>query len=209
MEQRPPEQMEAPRNADPAASDVAAAAAAAAVSLRPSTASAGGVGFTLEAGGVGARVVRGADWKWGKQDGGDGHVGTVRNFESAEEVVVVWDNGTAANYRCSGAYDLRVVDSAATGAKHDGTMCDTCRQQPIFGIRYSGFKHNLSKECVHGTLPRWKCAECTNYDLCSVCYHGDRHHLRHRFYRITVVGSERYVDSLVLLYGQDVMSSGT
>jgi len=123
-------------------------------------------------GGVGARVIRGPDWKWGKQDGGDGHVGTVRSFESAEEVVVVWDNGTAANYRCSGAYDLRVLDSAPTGTKHDGTMCDTCRQQPIFGIR-------------------WKCAECSNYDLCSVCYHGDKHHLRHRFYRITMPGGER------------------
>ena len=86
--------------------------------------------------GVGVRVVRGPDWKWGKQDGGEGHVGTVRNFESPEEVVVVWDNGTAANYRCSGAFDLRILDSAPTGIKHDGTMCDTCRQQPIFGIRY-------------------------------------------------------------------------
>lgn len=66
--------------------------------------------------GVGARVVRGPDWKWGKQDGGEGHVGTVRNFESPEEVVVVWDNGTAANYRCAGAFDLRIVDSAPTGA---------------------------------------------------------------------------------------------
>lgn len=122
--------------------------------------------------GVGARVIRGPDWKWGKQDGGEGHVGTVRNFESPEEVVVVWDNGTAANYRCSGAYDLRILDSAPTGVKHDGTMCDTCRQQPIFGIR-------------------WKCAECGNYDLCSICYHGDKHHLRHRFYRITTPGSER------------------
>uniref|UniRef100_A0A8C8U3P3 RING-type E3 ubiquitin transferase n=1 Tax=Peromyscus maniculatus bairdii TaxID=230844 RepID=A0A8C8U3P3_PERMB len=121
--------------------------------------------------GVGARVVRGPDWKWGKQDGGEGHVGTVRSFESPEEVVVVWDNGTAANYRCSGAYDLRILDSAPTGIKHDGTMCDTCRQQPIIGIR-------------------WKCAECTNYDLCTVCYHGDKHHLRHRFYRITTPGSE-------------------
>lgn len=65
--------------------------------------------------GVGARVVRGPDWKWGKQDGGEGHAGTVRSFESPEEVVVVWDNGTAANYRCSGAYDLRVLDSAPTG----------------------------------------------------------------------------------------------
>lgn len=106
------------------------------------------------------------------QDGGEGHVGTVRNFESPEEVVVVWDNGTAANYRCSGAFDLRILDSAPTGVKHDGTMCDTCRQQPIFGIR-------------------WKCAECGNYDLCSICYHGDKHHLRHRFFRIATPGSER------------------
>ena len=53
--------------------------------------------FMME--GVGARVIRGVDWKWGKQDGGEGHCGTVRNFESPEEVVVVWDNGTAANYR--------------------------------------------------------------------------------------------------------------
>ncbi|XP_030388129.1 E3 ubiquitin-protein ligase mind-bomb isoform X2 [Scaptodrosophila lebanonensis] len=105
-------------------------------------------------------------------DGGEGHVGTVRNFESAEEVVVVWDNGTAANYRCAGAYDLRILDSAPTGVKHEGTMCDTCRQQPIFGIR-------------------WKCAECINYDLCSICYHGDKHHLRHRFYRITTPGGDR------------------
>ncbi|XP_011178209.2 E3 ubiquitin-protein ligase mind-bomb isoform X1 [Zeugodacus cucurbitae] len=126
--------------------------------------------FAME--GVGARVIRGPDWKWGKQDGGEGHVGTVRNFESSEEVVVVWDNGTAANYRCAGAYDLRILDSAPTGIKHDGTMCDTCRQQPIFGIR-------------------WKCAECINYDLCSICYHGDKHHLRHRFYRIATPGGER------------------
>lgn len=76
---------------------------------------------------VGARVMRGPDWKWGKQDGGEGHVGTVRNFESPEEVVVVWDNGTAANYRCLGAFDLRIVDSAATGIKHEGSMCDSCR----------------------------------------------------------------------------------
>ncbi|XP_059226620.1 E3 ubiquitin-protein ligase mind-bomb isoform X2 [Stomoxys calcitrans] len=51
-------------------------------------------------------------------------------------------------------------------------MCDTCRQQPIFGIR-------------------WKCAECVNYDLCSICYQGDKHHLRHRFYRIATPGGER------------------
>lgn len=106
------------------------------------------------------------------QDGGEWHVGTVRNFESAEEIVVVWDNGTAANYRCAGAFDLRILDSAPTGIKHEGTMCDICRQQPIFGIR-------------------WKCAECMNYDLCSVCYHGDKHNLKHRFDRISTPGGPR------------------
>lgn len=65
---------------------------------------------------VGARVIRGPDWKWGKQDGGEGHLGTVRNFESSEEVVVVWDNGTAANYRCHGAHDLRILDSGPAGS---------------------------------------------------------------------------------------------
>lgn len=65
-------------------------------------------------------------------------MGTVRNFESPDEVVVVWDNGTAANYRCSGQYDLRILDSAPTGVKHEGTMCDTCRQQPIFGNCFLG-----------------------------------------------------------------------
>ena len=68
---------------------------------------------------VGARVIRGPDWKWGKQDGGEGHLGTVRNFESSEEVVVVWDNGTAANYRCHGAYDLRIIDSGPAGSYID------------------------------------------------------------------------------------------
>ena len=65
--------------------------------------------------GVGYRVVRGPDWKWGKQDGGDGHLGTVRNFESTEEVMVLWDNGTAANYRCLTHFDVRVLDSAPAG----------------------------------------------------------------------------------------------
>lgn len=90
---------------------------------------------------VGARVIRGPSWKWNKQvsnsksfsssryrpividilswclikDGGEGQLGTVRSFESHEEVVVVWDNGIAANYRCSGQYDLRVYDSGPTG----------------------------------------------------------------------------------------------
>jgi len=51
-------------------------------------------------------------------------------------------------------------------------MCDTCKQSPIFGIR-------------------WKCLECPNYDLCSICYHGEKHNTRHNFYRILTPGSQR------------------
>lgn len=89
--------------------------------------------------GVGARVVRGPDWKWGKQDGGEGHVGTVRSFESPEEVVVVWDNGTAANYRCSGAYDLRILDSAPTGERLPGGLLLVVGLVPLLrGARGAG-----------------------------------------------------------------------
>ena len=88
--------------------------------------------------GVGARVVRGFDWKWGKQDGGEGHVGTVRNFESPEEVVVVWDNGTAANYRCAGAYDLRILDSAPTGKESSADLRATRQESHVlFTLRKS------------------------------------------------------------------------
>lgn len=35
----------------------------------------------------------------------------------------MWDNGTAANYRCAGAYDLRVLDSAPTGESFSLIIC--------------------------------------------------------------------------------------
>ena len=74
----------------------------------------------------GLRVVRGPDWKWGDQDGGEGHVGTVVEVgdpsvsDGGRAVVVQWDFGERpCKYRCGveGKYDLRVLDSAPTG-KH-------------------------------------------------------------------------------------------
>ena len=127
---------------------------------------------------IGCKVVRGPDWKWGKQDGGEGHVGTVRSFESYEEVVVVWDNGTGANYRCSGSFDLRILDTTSCySIKHDLIQCDSCSQMPLFGIR-------------------WSCADClidnnSSLNLCSQCYHNDKHSLKHRFYRILTSISEK------------------
>lgn len=73
---------------------------------------------------VGLRVVRGPDWKWGNQDDGEGHVGTVVEIGKPgsttspdKTVVVQWDSGSRTNYRVGyqGAYDLRIYDNAAIG----------------------------------------------------------------------------------------------
>ena len=72
----------------------------------------------------GLRVVRGPDWKWDDQDGGEGCLGTVAESpaggtvsRATEGVVVQWDAGNRCNYRCGsdGKYDLKVYDSAPTG----------------------------------------------------------------------------------------------
>ena len=75
---------------------------------------------------VGMRVVRGLDWKWGNQDDGEGHVGTVVEIGRQgstttpdKTVVVQWDSGTRTNYRTGyqGSYDLLLYDNAQIG-KH-------------------------------------------------------------------------------------------
>lgn len=67
----------------------------------------------------GLRVVRGPDWKYGDQDGGEGTTGTiVINNETDRKcqllrprmVSVLWDSGVRAQYRAGpqGSFDLRV-----------------------------------------------------------------------------------------------------
>ena len=67
--------------------------------------------------GLGLRVVRGPDWCWGDQDGGDGCVGTVVEVGGGGTTMVQWDAGTRALYRCGedDKFDLRVFDAAPTG----------------------------------------------------------------------------------------------
>jgi len=125
---------------------------------------------------IGTRVVRGPDWDWGEQDGGDGHVGTLRKCKNSKEVVVVWDHGIAANYRCNSSHDLRILDSAPAGIKHQNIRCNICNAVPIYGTR-------------------WKCSVCDDYDLCSGCYHGDKHSLQHKFYCIDMEGRQRLVEA--------------
>lgn len=73
---------------------------------------------------VGIRVVRGPDWKWGFQDEGEGHCGTVvelgklgSKLSPDKTVVVQWDCGARTNYRAGyeGCYDLRIIDNAPAG----------------------------------------------------------------------------------------------
>ena len=70
------------------------------------------------------RVVRGPDWEWSNQDGGEGSVGTVVQIGSdtksaiTEPIVLVqWDCGRKATYRAGmdGKYDLRILDTANGG----------------------------------------------------------------------------------------------
>ena len=67
----------------------------------------------------GLRVVRGPDWKYGDQDGGEGNAGTIFIDEADRKrqslmrprmVSVLWDSGVRAKYRAGpqGSYDLRV-----------------------------------------------------------------------------------------------------
>jgi len=72
---------------------------------------------------AGLRVIRGPDWKWDDQDGGEGHLGTVvkPRFPASRKsvidgtVFVRWDSGKLANYRISDCHDIRVYSSACAG----------------------------------------------------------------------------------------------
>lgn len=139
---------------------------------------------------VGLRVVRGKDWKWGDQDGGEGHAGTVveigkpydaNNAGSVpvtgdktpdKTVIVQWDHGPRSNYRVGyhDSYDLLLYDNAPIGVKHPNIICDGCKRHGIFGIR-------------------WKCAQCFDYDLCTQCYMADEHDLSHTFQRFQTTNS--------------------
>ncbi|KAG4068069.1 hypothetical protein HA402_011402 [Bradysia odoriphaga] len=114
------------------------------------------------------------DW-----DGGEGHVGTVceigrfGSLHSPEKTVVVnWDSGHRTNYRVGyqGQYDLTIIDNAQIGVKHPNIICDGCSKAGIAGIRF-------------------RCAQCSNYDLCATCYGSDVHDLEHPFIRYQTTNS--------------------
>nr|XP_043893697.1 E3 ubiquitin-protein ligase MIB2 isoform X2 [Solea senegalensis] len=129
---------------------------------------------------VGMRVVRGLDWKWGNQDDGEGHVGTVVEIGRQgstttpdKTVVVQWDSGTRTNYRTGyqGAFDLLLYDNAQIGVRHSNIICDSCKKHGIMGMR-------------------WKCKVCFDYDLCTQCYMNNKHDLGHAFERYETAHSQ-------------------
>ncbi|XP_038061536.1 E3 ubiquitin-protein ligase MIB1-like [Patiria miniata] len=70
----------------------------------------------------GARVMRGPDWKWEDQDGGEGKVGTVSGVSGGEGthrswVAVQWPNRSTNNYRRGheGKLDLRYTEKETMG----------------------------------------------------------------------------------------------
>jgi len=64
----------------------------------------------------GVLVVRGPDWIWGDQDGGEGGTGMIINLSKSDQpgsnqtAHVLWDSGYKGRYRCGpkGFHDLRV-----------------------------------------------------------------------------------------------------
>ena len=61
---------------------------------------------------IGARVVRGVDWKWRDQDGNPPGYGTVTGELRNGWIEVQWDHGGANSYRmgAEGKYDLQLAD---------------------------------------------------------------------------------------------------
>eukprot|EP01084_Bolivina_argentea_P212279 360866_1 len=97
---------------------------------------------------IGDRVVRGSDWKWGDQDGGNGLEGTVRGLRQwhpqdarniTTEAVVLWDHGLYGNYRFGykSAFDLKVIDRQIDEKQNENDKSDAsirvgdrvCRRQ--------------------------------------------------------------------------------
>ena len=60
---------------------------------------------------IGARVVRGLDWKWRDQDGAPGAEGTVTGELHNGWIDVTWDHGGSNSYRmgAEGKFDLKLA----------------------------------------------------------------------------------------------------
>ncbi|XP_071147139.1 E3 ubiquitin-protein ligase MIB2-like [Mytilus edulis] len=131
----------------------------------------------------GLRVVRGRDWKWTDQDGGEGHLGTIQEISGMRKTscpdkcaAVLWDNGYRNTYRIGfeNSYDLRIYDNAGVaGNRHQGMKCTevTCEDE---------------EDDIMGYV--WQCISNPEVTLCNNCYHGDKGDVTEAFRRIEYQG---------------------
>ena len=133
--------------------------------------------------GPGLRVVRGRDWKWTDQDGGEGHLGTVQEVSQTSKAscpdncaAVLWDNGYRNTYRIGleDCYDLRIYDNAGVaGNRHTDVKC-TERSCPEEEDDIMGFV--------------WQSQSNEDVILCNTCYHSDKGDVTQAFIRIDYPG---------------------
>ena len=89
---------------------------------------------------VGARVVRGVDWKWRDQDGSPPGVGTVTGELRNGWIEVNWDHGGANSYRmgAEGKYDLQLADepqpTPPPNTSGEGSDTDTPRWAELISL---------------------------------------------------------------------------
>ena len=89
---------------------------------------------------TGIRVVRGPNWSHGKDDGGEGHLGTVTGIPgrgpSHGKVLVTWDSvGEEKSYLAGkdGKYELCIYDIAPIGLSYTlHVSCVFCSSSNVF-----------------------------------------------------------------------------
>ncbi|VDI31556.1 E3 ubiquitin-protein ligase mind-bomb [Mytilus galloprovincialis] len=123
---------------------------------------------------LGTRVVRGPHWNHKSEDNGEGFLGTIVALcHSDRTIQVIWDTGRGGKYRADpNQYDLRLFDNAPTDQLHQNTICFSCRESPIYGMK-------------------WTCTKC-NINLCTQCYMDDYHDVEHIFERTVTSESRRF-----------------
>ena len=79
---------------------------------------------------IGTKVVRGADWKWGDQDGhGEGRV--IGELGDDGWIRVQWDNASTNSYRMGkeGKYDLKLAEAPSLSDSDSETETDTVEDE--------------------------------------------------------------------------------
>ena len=93
---------------------------------------------------AGLRVVRGPNWQWNNQDGGEGTLGTVEGITSwsnveGEGVSIRWDGGNCYNYRWGGegCFDVTIVEidevTKEIKKRYDAISSETFNGEGSFG----------------------------------------------------------------------------